>query len=76
MLNTSEDGNRCQGPQKIRKIAIHSAPDPDMTFHPDNIVELSVVGQKTDFANPIENVNKLVGVVQQDLGKAEAQPKG
>ena len=54
------------------KIATHSAPDlqphlPDMTFHPDDIVELSVVGQETDFASPIEDIDKSVGVVQQDL---------
>ena len=47
-----------------------------MTFHPDDIVELSVVGQETDFASPIEDIDKSVGVVQQDLGKANTQPKG
>ena len=47
-----------------------------MTFDPDDIVELSVVGQETDFASPIEDIDRSVGVVQQDLGKANAQPKG
>ena len=75
VLNMAEDGNRCQGPQKIRKIAIHSAPDPDTTVHPDDVVELSVVGQETDFASPNEKSDKLVGVVWQDLGKTNARPK-
>ena len=47
-----------------------------MTFHQDNVVELSVVGQETDFASPINKIDKSVGLVQQDLGKADAQPKG
>ena len=48
VLKTVEDGTGCQGPQKILKIAIHSVPDSDTTFHPDDVVELSVVGQETD----------------------------
>ena len=76
VLNMAEDGNSCQGPLKIRRIAIHLVPDSDMTFYPDDVVELSVVGQETDFASPIEKIDKSVGVVQQDLGKADVQPKG
>ena len=76
VLNTAEDGTRCQGPQKIRKIDIHSVLDSDMTFHPDDVVELSVVGQETDFVSPIEKIDKSVSLVQQDLGKTDAQPKG
>ena len=76
VLNMAEDGNSCQGPLKICRTAIHSVPDSDMTFHQDDVVELSVVGQETDFASPIEKIDKSVGLVQQDLGKADAQPKG
>ena len=76
VLNMAEDGTNCQGPVKICKTAIHLVPDSDMTFHPDDVVELSVVGQETDFASPIKKIDKSVGVVQQDLGKADAQPKG
>ena len=72
----AEDGNGCQGPLKICRTAIHLVPDWDMTFHQDDVVELSVVGQETDFASPIEEINKSVGLVQQDLGKTAAQPKG
>ena len=72
----AEDGNSCQGPLKIHRTAIHSVPDLDMTFHQDDVVELSVVGQETDFASPIEKIDKSVGLVQQDLGKADAHPKG
>ena len=76
VLNMVEDGNSCQGPIKIRRTVIHSVPDSDMTFHQDDVVELSVVGQETDFASSIEKIDKSVSLVQQDLGKADAQPKG
>ena len=72
----AEDGNSCQGPLKIRRTVIHSVPDSDMTFHQDDVVELSVVRQETDFASPIEKIDKSVSLVQQDLEKADAQPKG
>ena len=76
VLNMAEDGNSCQGPLKIHRTAIHLVPDSDMTFHQDDVVELSVIGQETDFASPIEKIDKSVGLVQQDLGKADTQPKG
>ena len=76
VLNMAEDGNSCQGPLKIHRTAIHLVPDLDMTFHQDDVVELSVVRQETDFVSPIEKINKSVGLVQQDLGKADTQPKG
>ena len=80
-VNMAEDGNSCHGPLKICKIAIYSVPIPqphlpDMTFHPDDIVELFVVGQETEFASPTEDIDKSAGVMQQDLGKANAQQKG
>ena len=67
----AEDGNSCQGALKICRTAIHLVPDSDITFHPDDVVELSAVGQETDFASPIKKIHKSVGVVQQDLGKAD-----
>ena len=74
--NMAEDGKSCQTPLKICKTAIHLVPDSDTTFHPDDVMKLSVVGQETDLASPIKKIDKSVGVVQQDLGKADAQPKG
>ena len=80
MLDTAEDGNSYQLTPKTCKIAnsapVHQPHLPDVFFHPDDIVELSVVGQETHFVSPIENIDKSVGVVQQDLRKADAQPKG
>ena len=73
--DTVEEVSSCQGQTKRCKTVIHQTPasEPhllDMPCHPDDIVDLSVVGQDTEFADPKENIGD---VTQQEAGRADNQ---
>ena len=76
--DTAEEVPSCQGQTKRCKIATHSAPATvphllDMPCHPDDIVDLSVVGQDTEFTSPIEDIGDVTNVTQQETRRADNQ---
>ena len=73
--DTAEEVSSCQGQTKRCKTVIHQtlASEPhlmNMPCHPDDIVDLSVVGQDTEFADPKEDFGD---VTQQEAGRAYNQ---
>ena len=59
--DTAEEVSSCQGLTKRCKTVIHQTPASEphlmnMPCHPDDIVDLSVVGQDTEFADPKEDI--------------------
>ena len=76
--DTAEEVPSCQDQTKRCKIATHSAPASvphllDMPCHPDDIVDLSVVGQDIEFTSPIEDIGDVTNVTQQDTRRADNQ---
>ena len=76
--DTAEEVPSCQDQTKRCKIATHSAPASvplllDMPCHPDDIVNLSVVGQDTEFTSPIEDIGDVTNVTQQETRRADNQ---
>ena len=76
--DTAEEVQSCQGQTKRCKIATHSAPATvphllDMPCHPDDIVDLSVMGQDTEFTSPIEDIGNVTNVTQQETRRADNQ---
>ena len=45
----------------------------DMPCHPDDIVDLSVVGQDNEFTSPIEDIGDVTNVTQQETRRADNQ---
>ena len=75
---TAEEVPSCQGQTKRCKIATHSAPAAvphllDMPCHPDDIVDLSVVGQDTEFTSPIQDIGDVTNVTQQETRRVDNQ---
>ena len=73
--DTAEEVSSCQGLTKRCKTVIYQTPasEPhllDTPCHPDDIVDLSVVGQDTEFASPKEDIGD---VTQQEAGRADTQ---
>ena len=76
--DTAEEVPSCQGQTKRCKIATHSAPAAvphllDMPCHPDDIVDLSVMGQDTEFTSPIEDIGNVTNVTKQETRRADNQ---
>ena len=76
--DTAEEVPSCQGQAKRCKIVTHSAPAAvphllDMPCHPDDIVDLSVVEQDTEFTSPIEDIGDVTNVTQQETRRADNQ---
>ena len=76
--DTAEEVPSHQGQTKRCKIATHSAPASvshllDVPCHPDDIVDLSVVGQDTEFTSPIEDLGDMTNVTQQETRRADTQ---